>query len=105
MTRGKKKPALSKSAILNEIKKIEPRLREMKVKELYLFGSFARGDADRGSDIDVLVSFSDRVDLFDLADLKHLLQGAFGRDVDIVMKEALRKEFKEQVEQEMIRAA
>ncbi len=37
----------------------------MKVKDLYLFGSFARGDADRGSDIDVLVRFSDRVNLFD----------------------------------------
>lgn len=105
MTRKKKKVILSKSTILNKIKKIEPRLREMKVKELYLFGSFARGDIHRNSDIDVLVSFSDRVDLFDLADLKHLLQDAFGRNVDIVMKDALRKEFQDQVEQEMIRAA
>ena len=105
MTSKRKKTALSKSTILSEIKKIEPKLREMKVRGLYLFGSFARGDADRSSDIDVLVSFSERVDLFDLADLKHLLQDAFGRNVDIVMREALRKEFKDQVEQEMIRAA
>lgn len=99
------KPIVSRSEILREIKKIEPKLRQMKVKELYLFGSFARGEANQTSDVDVLVTFSDRVDLFDLADLKHLLQDLFGRNVDIVMKEALRKEFKEQVEEEMIRAA
>lgn len=99
----RKDPQLNR--ILKKIKALEPRLRKMKVKELYLFGSFARGDARRKSDIDVLVTFSGKVDLFDLSDLKQLLQETLGRDVDVVMREALRKEFKEQVEQEMIRAA
>jgi uncharacterized protein len=77
----------------------------MKVKELYLFGSVARGDADRKSDIDVLVTFSTRVDLFDLSDLKQFLQRTLGRKVDIVMRKAIRKEYKVQVERGMIRAA
>jgi uncharacterized protein len=101
----KKAPVPTKKLILSQIKKLEPELRKMKVKELYLFGSVARGDADLKSDIDVLVTFSTSVDLFDLSDLKQLLQRTLGRKVDIVMREAIRKEYKVQVEREMIRAA
>ncbi len=100
-----KKVVPSRSGILKKITKLEPKLRELKVTGVYLFGSFARGDAKRNSDVDVLVECRDGITLFDLAGVKLLLEEALGRRVDVVMREALRKEFRKEVEREMIRAA
>ena len=44
---------------LNEIKKIViPPCKEFDVKRLYIFGSIAKGEASRGSDIDLIVEFN-----------------------------------------------
>lgn len=99
------KPVKTRAAILRKIKKLAPELRSLKVTVVYLFGSFARGDAGRKSDIDVVVECLDGITLLDLSGAKLLLEAALGRRVDIVMREALRKEFRDQVEREMIRAA
>jgi predicted nucleotidyltransferase len=98
-------PVQTRAAVLRIIKKLGPQLRDLKVTGVYLFGSFARGDAVRKSDIDVVVECIDGITLFDLSGVKLLLEEALGRRVDVVMREALRKEFREQVEKEMIRAA
>ena len=100
-----KKTIPTRTVILRKIKKLEPKLRELKVKEVYLFGSFARGDAARLSDIDIVVSCEDGITLFGLARIQRLLETSLGRYVDLVMKDAIRKEFRETVEREMIRAA
>jgi len=100
-----RKPVQTRVAILKIIKKLVPELRDLKVTAVYLFGSFARGEALRKSDIDVVVECLDGITLFDLAGVKILLEEALGRRVDVVMREALRKEFRERVEREMIRAA
>jgi predicted nucleotidyltransferase len=70
--------------------------RRWKVTELALFGSVLRDDFRPDSDVDVLVSFEPdaRWDLFDLADMQRDLEGTFGRDVDIVEREALRNPFR-----------
>ncbi len=100
-----KSPLKSQATILKTIAKLGPELRDLKITSVYLFGSFARGEAVRKSDIDVVVECIDGITLFDLSGAKLLLEEALGRKVDVVMREALRKEFKEQVEREMIRAA
>lgn len=100
-----KKPVQTRATILKKIKKLGPELRDLKVTGVYLFGSFARGDAVRNSDIDVVVECLDGITLFDLSGVKLILEEALGRRVDVVMREALRKEFRDQVEREMIRAA
>ncbi len=41
--------------IFDEIKKFAKKLKKMGAKEVYLFGSFARGDFHEGSDIDLLI--------------------------------------------------
>ena len=59
--------------------------------ELSLFGSVLREDFHPESDIDVLVSFAPnvRISLFDLVDMQDELKDFFGRDVDLVEKEAI----------------
>lgn len=58
-----------------------------------MFGSVLREDFRPNSDIDVLVSFTPdaRISLFDLVDMENELKEVFGRDVDLVEKEAIQR--------------
>jgi predicted nucleotidyltransferase len=64
-----------------------------KVKELSLFGSSARGDFRPDSDVDILVDFlpDETPSLFDMVELREELKALFGREVDLVSKDALLK--------------
>ena len=53
------------------------------VRLAVLYGSMARGDADAGSDLDLLVALSDSDDLLAAGQLSRRLMGIAGRDVDI----------------------
>jgi len=57
------------------------------------------------SDVDLLVDLDDTVTLFGLSRLQRHLEDLPGRSVDVVPRESLRKEFREQVFAEEIRAA
>ncbi|HIH12378.1 TPA: nucleotidyltransferase [Candidatus Woesearchaeota archaeon] len=53
------------------------------VEKIGIFGSFARGDAYEGSDIDVVVELA-KPDMFFLIGVKQAIEEAFGSKVDIV---------------------
>jgi hypothetical protein len=76
--------------------------RLLRVKELELFGSATRDDFSPNSDIDVLVTFEDRKQLFSrYFDLKEGLEQIFGRRVDVIMPEAITNPiFREHIEKE-----
>ena len=65
--------------------------KDFKVKELYLFGSILRDDFNSNSDVDIMVSFPDGLNLtlFDLALMREKLEEIFNRKVDLVEKKAL----------------
>lgn len=70
---------------LKELKKIiSTVLKRNDVVRAGLFGSFARGEAKRKSDVDVLVKFKNRKSLFDLAGLEIELEKKIGRKVDLL---------------------
>lgn len=75
------------------------------VRFLFLFGSVARGEADAGSDVDLLVEFDRPVGLFAFLRLKRYLENLLGTEVDLVMPGALEEPMKERVLREAIRAA
>jgi len=54
-----------------------------------LFGSFARGDADQNSDLDVLVELEPGRSLLDLVRLERALEEALGLHVDVVTPKSL----------------
>lgn len=60
-----------------------------------VFGSVARGEADEGSDVDLLVDITADVNGFAyfglLEDLRRAFAAALGRDVDVVDSAALRR--------------
>jgi predicted nucleotidyltransferase len=60
------------------------------VKRAAIFGSFARGDATKQSDIDLLIEFKGKnKSLFDLVALKLQLEEKLGRHVDLVTYNSL----------------
>ncbi|MBF0320794.1 MAG: nucleotidyltransferase family protein [Nitrospirae bacterium] len=72
------------------------------VKKLGVFGSFARGDDTGESDIDVLVEFTEPVDIFEFIDLKEFLEALLGKTVDLVSIKALKPFLKNKILSEVI---
>ncbi len=80
---------------VEEIKsRIEPIARQYRLNAVYLFGSYARGEATEESDIDLLIDRKDSSvhSLFDMGDLYTVLQEALGVEIDIVTTQTLEQE-------------
>jgi uncharacterized protein len=73
-----------------------------KVKRIGLFGSYVRGDTHSGSDVDVLVEFSDTISLLRLVSLENYLTGLIGIKVDVVPREDIRRELKDAILKEAV---
>jgi hypothetical protein len=91
--------------VLARIDRAVPELRAHAVKELWLFGSAAREELKAGSDIDILVDFNAPVTLFEFARLRRRLESLLGRSVDLVTRDALKPQLREQILREAVRAA
>lgn len=73
------------------------------VREIGVFGSFARGEQTRRSDVDILVDIEPSYITFDnCADLLLFLETALRRKVDLVLRETLREELKPYVLREVV---
>jgi predicted nucleotidyltransferase len=97
--------AINTKDILVKLGALKPEMAaRYKVREIGLFGSFVRGEQGGASDVDVLVDFEERADLFDLVGLALFLEEELQREVDVVPKRALRAELRETVLQEAVPA-
>jgi len=78
--------------------------KEYKVKKIGVFGSWARGDADEDSDIDIVVDL-EKPDLFYLIGVKQAIEETFGRRVDIVrLREKMNETLRKRIEHDVIYA-
>ncbi|MBI4646948.1 MAG: nucleotidyltransferase family protein [Bacteroidia bacterium] len=85
----------------NIIKIIVNYLKEYKVKEIGIFGSFARNEMTDDSDIDILVEYNRGTTLFDIVKMKQELYELTGRKVDLVSKRAIRKKIMEIIQTDL----
>jgi len=78
------------------LEKIQAFCRRWRVRELALFGSVLSDDFRPDSDVDVLVSLDNDAawSAFDLVDMAEELRAIFGREVDLLEKEAVRNPFR-----------
>ena len=76
--------------------------QEYRAEVVGVFGSYARGEQQAGSDVDVLVNFLPGATLFDLVGLAEFLEDRLNLRVDVVPVDALREEIKEQVLREAL---
>lgn len=66
-----------------------PILQSNDVEFAGIFGSYARNEAGKTSDIDLLIRFKKPKSLFDLVSLESKLSKVLGRKVDLVTQRAL----------------
>ncbi|MEQ9715272.1 MAG: nucleotidyltransferase family protein [Candidatus Asgardarchaeum sp.] len=96
-----------KTVKLKEILKIlrehkEELKKKFKVRELEIFGSYARDEATEKSDIDILMEFEEVPDLFNFIRLERHLEELLGIKVDLQTKESISPYIRKYVEREII---
>ena len=70
-------------------KKIIPILKRYGVKRAAIFGSLAKGEVKKNSDLDILVEFKGEKSLLDLVGLKLELEEILERKVDVLTYDSL----------------
>ena len=71
------------------------------ISELGLFGSYARGDYNEHSDIDILVDFNGRIGVGFIY-LAHDLEDIFDKKVDLVSRKGIKPSYLPFVEKNLI---
>lgn len=74
------------------------------VEEIGVFGSFARGDNDENSDIDIAIELNQKipVGLFEFAGMRFYLEGVLGRKVDLVTKKGIKPLIREKILNQLV---
>jgi len=73
------------------------------VIEIAIFGSYARGEQRKDSDVDLIVDFKEGWKTFDnYMNLKFYLEELFGKKVDLVIKSAINSRIKPFIIEEAI---
>lgn len=79
---------------LEEIRSIaEPIARRYGIAALYLFGSYARGEATPQSDLDFRVDRGNMTDLLELGGLYSDLEAGFEKKLDVLTTQMLSPDF------------
>ncbi|MCB0519335.1 MAG: nucleotidyltransferase family protein [Lewinellaceae bacterium] len=79
------------------IKAIKQYFSQYPVKQVGVFGSFARQEENEKSDIDILVNFKETIDLFTYVNIIQELSERLGRKVDLVTDKGLYPALKENI--------
>jgi uncharacterized protein len=74
-------------------------------KSLLLFGSVARDEARPDSDIDLLVELEPSVGLFEVVRLQNYLESILGQRIDLVLHDAIKKQLRDRIMKDVVRAA
>lgn len=86
------------------IERIKNHLIQQPIEKAWVFGSFARQEESRDSDVDILVRFRkpNKLDLFDYIGLVQDLEDLAGRQVDLVEEGYILPNAKERIEKEKV---
>ncbi len=84
--------------------RIKPVMEKYGIKNVYLFGSYARGEANRNSDVDIYCDKGNVDTLWKHSALRDELAEALGKDVDIItIGSRMHDFFRQQLEEDMIK--
>lgn len=89
---------LTEDKIIEEIENQSEKIDQFGVKEIGLFGSYLHNEQEEKSDIDILVQFKENEKSFDnYMGLKFFLEDLFDKEVDLVIKDALKDNLKDEI--------
>ncbi len=87
-------PVRTKEEVFTLLRQNSEQLRHFGVGRISVFGSFARGEPNDESDVDILVEFEASGKSFDnFLALAEFLEEMFGRKVDLLTPESLNPRF------------
>lgn len=78
-------------------------IRKYKINKASIFGSYARGEANNQSDIDILIESDNISSLMELARIKRELEDKLNLDVDILTYDGINHIIKKKINKEEIR--
>lgn len=82
--------------IKNVLDRIKPTL-------IGVFGSYARGEENENSDLDLLIDFEQKVDLLELIGIEQELTELLGIKVDLITERSVHSKLKSFIEKDLIR--
>lgn len=89
--------------ILRTLREELPCLREkFNVESLQLFGSYVKQKQTPGSDVDILVTFSEVPGFIKFINLENYLSDKLNLQVDLVMEDALKKKIGDRIKEEAV---
>ncbi len=91
---------------LEEVKEVIRQHRQeleerFKVKDIAIFGSFARGEQGKESDVDILVEFKEPVG-FLFIHLADFLEEILQREVDLITKDAIKPNRRKYIMEDLV---
>lgn len=89
---------MSKQEIYNII---TDHLKKHSASKIAVFGSYARNEESPDSDIDIIVNFSEKKNLFDLIGLQQDLEETLGKKVDLITESSIKPNRKKYIEKDM----
>ncbi len=91
----------------NELKKIKQKivkiLKSNGIKKAGIFGSYARGEYKKRSDVDILIKIPKKIDLYDFVGIKLDLEDALKKKVDLVSYKGIHPALKSNILKEEVR--
>lgn len=87
-----------KLAILNKKSDLQ---KKYKIKTIAIFGSYARGEQNKNSDVDLMVEFSEPLGL-EFIDLAVELEAIIGNKVDLVSRAGIKPKYFKSLSNDLI---
>ena len=85
-----------------QYKVIKETLSRFRPTLIGIFGSYARNEQTKDSDLDILVSFRDTISLLDLIGLEQELSDRLGITVDLLTERSVHPKIKKYIEEDLI---
>jgi predicted nucleotidyltransferase len=95
---------VTRDQVLQRLAETRAELANLGVRSLDLFGSVARGEAGADSDVDLLVEFDQPIGLFHFFRVQRRLEEILGCRVDLVMRDAVKRQLRDRIFSEAVRA-
>lgn len=95
---------------MSELEQIKQKIGDRKnylresfgVEEIGIFGSFARNEATKDSDLDMLVTLKEPIGYFRFFELEKYIKSIIGRNIDLATKEAIKPVIRQNIMKDLV---